>query len=797
MVDGDAFTVELHGDAVDLEPQAMDVLLYMLERRDQLLTKEVLLDDVWGDQFVGESALTTRIKQLRRALGDDGRSQRVIRTVHGKGYRFVAPVEEIARSTIDDARPSAPAPHDEPRHNIPPSRTRLIGRRAILDTTRAALDASRLVTLVGFGGAGKTSVAAEVGRRVAPEFPGGVWFVDLISAHDAAGIDRAVARAIGVQLGADSDRAALLRHLRDRAVLLVLDNCEHVADEAADFCSAVLDATTSPRLLATSRVPLHVIGEHRIAVGPLPLIDDDGGALDLLDDVASRAGASIAPADRIAALDLCRRVDGLPLAVELVGARLTTMSVREIVDRLEQLGEAAAHDRRPERHAALATVLSDTVGTLDAEGVRLLTVLSRLEGSFGIDEVEGLARVAGIDRPTERFGELIDRSLLVSTTTSPRRHAVLETVRQHAAGTDADPGTTADDHARWCLDALGTSLRTSFYDLRRADWVADRYDDIMVAHDHLAAERRDDEAIAVLAATALAMHLNDGSRAADMLRRLDQHRPSDDARLAARQHCAGVMAAMAARVPTAMHERGIAAVEAADATDDRSLRGLARVMRSWAGVVIDVEQALADLDDAIALASEAADVDTELIAVGYKVFHLAMGLRFDEAVRVGHDALDRVPPDASSYPRRVAATGLICCLVVDDPEAAIRLDDEVRTEMSATFWGTNIVRAAAHAALGDADTVAASVRLLEERLDRSGISPLPDLLLVPAALAHARGDTDRAGRYLGAVRAADRPTQSLMVSTAYRVLRNHVDVIAPDADTGAVWAEARSWLATV
>ncbi|MFK8025257.1 MAG: winged helix-turn-helix domain-containing protein [Ilumatobacter sp.] len=808
-VDTDAFAVEVAGQPVDLEPQALDVLLHLLAHRDHLVTKEALLDAVWGDQFVGESALTTRIKQIRRALGDNGRAQRTIKTVHGKGYRFIAPVSEVERASSAPDADTAVRSISGELHNIPAARTALLGRSDLVAGVVDALGASRLVTLVGFGGAGKTSIAQQVGRHLVDNPVGahvdtatdGVWFVDLVPVQDGAGIDRAVARATGVQLGPDADRSTLVDRIATRRIVVILDNCEHVEDAAADFCGDLLDATDRVRILTTSRVPLRVVGEHRVPVGPLPLVGDDGGAFDLLVAAAARVGAEIPPEDHDAAIELCRRVDGLPLAIELVGTRFATLTVQEVLARLEQIGEAASRERRPDRQSSLATILTDTLATTDPDDVRLLTLLSRFERPFDIREVERMADVGSIDDPTTRLAALLDRSLLVAQNGAVRGYAVLETVRQHAAAHDPTPHATADTYADWCLAAVGTSIREHFYDLDRADWTSARFDDLLAVHRHLTEQHRHDDAAHVLTSTALAMHLDDGSRAEGVLARLDATPPLDGQIERATLHCAGVMAAMAARDHHRMYQHGLDAVVAADESDLPELSALARVMRSWAGVVVEAEQALRDVDDAIAFARSIEDHDTALIATGYKVFHLAMSLRFDEAVEIGRAALDHTVPDTSSYPRRVASTGLMCCLVVDDPAASLRLDDEVRTGMgSAGFWGTAIVRSTALAELGDARSVDDAVAHLQTRLDRSGVSALPDLLIVPAALAHRLGELDRAAHYLRAVRAADEPTQSLMVSTAYRVLRTHVEpgvASTDDGPTADIWREARRWISEI
>src|SRR3954452_2913764 len=165
------------GAEVKLEPQVFDVLAYLLQRRGEVVRKEELLDAIWGDRFVSESALTTRIKSARQAVGDDGNRQTVIRTVHGKGYEFVAQVEVVespAHAEVHDAQ-QAPAGGSA----LPVAVQALIGRETLLERLDVALTNHRLITLVGPGGVGKTSVGFELARRVGPRYADGVHVVEL------------------------------------------------------------------------------------------------------------------------------------------------------------------------------------------------------------------------------------------------------------------------------------------------------------------------------------------------------------------------------------------------------------------------------------------------------------------------------------------------------------------------------------------------------------------------------------------------------------------------------------------
>src|SRR3954453_17436187 len=178
------------GHPLKVEPKVFDLLAYLLQHRGQLVRKEELLDAVWGDRFVSESALTTRIKAVRQALGDDGNRQLLIRTVHGKGYEFIAEVEEVE---------SVPPAHDVLRSSgLPAAVQPLIGRRALIERLVAELPTRRLITLVGPGGVGKTAVGFEVAPPVAGYHPDGVHVVELVSVLDEDTTMAAFATAIDV-----------------------------------------------------------------------------------------------------------------------------------------------------------------------------------------------------------------------------------------------------------------------------------------------------------------------------------------------------------------------------------------------------------------------------------------------------------------------------------------------------------------------------------------------------------------------------------------------------------------------
>ena len=232
----DRIVLRRGGEEIRIEPQVFDVLAYLVQHRGTLVRKEELLDAIWGDRFVSESALTTRIKAARQAVGDSGTKQLIIRTVHGKGYEFVALVEEIEEDHTG-ATTSPVATGTSIGVRVQP----LIGREALLEQLADMIGEHRLVTLVGPGGVGKTSLAMELARTVGRQFEDGVHVVELVGVVDDDATAAALATAIDVSLRKSSSiDDAIVDLLRSRQSLLVLDNCEHLIEPVAELVARIL-----------------------------------------------------------------------------------------------------------------------------------------------------------------------------------------------------------------------------------------------------------------------------------------------------------------------------------------------------------------------------------------------------------------------------------------------------------------------------------------------------------------------------------------------------------------------------
>jgi predicted ATPase/DNA-binding CsgD family transcriptional regulator len=367
--------------------------------------------------------------------------------------------------------------------NLPAEVTSFIGRRKEAAELKRLLEVSRLATLTGVGGVGKTRLALRVGGEVRRAFPDGVWFVDLSALQDPG----LVAEEVGVTIGLRDHSSrwpvpALTEYLADKKLLLVLDNCEHVLDACALLLAGVLRGAPDVRIIATSRQPLGIAGEHVLAVAALSLPDPhlpppppgafaQYEALALFVERAQAATSNfiVTPENSGAVIELCRSLDGVPLALELAAVRLRTLSPEQILARLDDRfrlltgGDRSVHPRQRSLQA-----LIDWSFELCSPAERALWVrLAVFPGGFDVDAAADVCTADDLDSSTvlNALLALVDRSLLVPESAGPRmRYRLLETVRQYGLARVAD--------SREYI-ALRRRHRDHFYGLARqaeAEW---------------------------------------------------------------------------------------------------------------------------------------------------------------------------------------------------------------------------------------------------------------------------------------------------------------------------------------
>ncbi len=316
------------------------------------------------------------------------------------------------------------------RGNLPAEATSFVGRRRELAELRKKLASVRLVTLVGPGGVGKTRLAVRIGTDLARAFPDGAWLIELADVRDPGLVDNAVLAALDLRdQAATQPRALLLAHLQARKLLILVDNCEHLLDAAALLVTDVLKAAPGVRVVATSREPLSVTGEHVIPIPPLELPRAQGDetidqlrlneSVELFTERAAAASGrfELTTSNRMAVVDVCRRLDGLPLAIELAAVRTRVLSVEQIDDRLaDRFGLLTGGSRAAlPRHQTLRTAIEWSHDLLGPEERTLFRRLSAFAGRFTLDDVASVCAFDDVPPATvlDRLSSLVDKSLVL------------------------------------------------------------------------------------------------------------------------------------------------------------------------------------------------------------------------------------------------------------------------------------------------------------------------------------------------------------------------------------------------
>lgn len=434
----------LDGVPAALGARAFDVLLALAGRPGRLIGKRELMDFVWPGLVVQENNLAAQVSALRKVLGEG-----VIATIPGRGYRFVAPI---------DAAPAAPrtAAAEPPalRTNLPVELPALLGRAHELEAVGALIDRHRLVSIVGAGGIGKSLLTQHLLQRRRDAYPQGVCWVELASVTDAAALPGAIATALGVDSGHGEPLAALVTAAVPLAMLLALDNAEHVIDGVAQLSQALHDAAPELRIVVTSQAPLRLAAEHVYRIGPLtvpaaPLPAAQAqqfGAVALFVERAHALDGRFALTDANAAtvIELCRALDGMPLAIELAAARAPLLGVLPLLasmrDRLELL-TSSRNRTAPRRQQTLRAALEWSCGLLAEREQKVFRRLGVLAGSASlalIGQVVADAQEGGdLDAwaVLDALDVLVDRSLVVvllAAEDGEARYRLLESPRAYA-----------------------------------------------------------------------------------------------------------------------------------------------------------------------------------------------------------------------------------------------------------------------------------------------------------------------------------------------------------------------------
>jgi predicted ATPase/DNA-binding winged helix-turn-helix (wHTH) protein len=432
------------GKPVEVGARAFDLLLVLAESPGRLVTKSTLIERVWPRLVVDENNLPAQIASLRRVLGAGA-----IRTVPKFGYRLDLPVSRASPEAAEPGAAPRAAPPGAPRREPAGRLCPLVGRAEELAAIRDALARERLVTLVGAAGVGKSRLAREA---VALEPPGATAvLVPLEPIESVDHVPTAAALALGISLPEAEDRfRALIQAAENFEGLLVLDGAEHLADALAAPLEEWMARAPGLRVLVTSQVPLGRVGEALYRLGALPLAD----AVELFGQRAAQAdqrfvlGSGQAPL----AQEICRKLDGNPLALELAAARVPAFGLKALLGHLDdrfRLLKMAARSDEP-RHGVLQAAFDWSYSLLSPPEQRVFDRLGAFAGSFGLDAAAGSVADEAIDVPAaiDFVGRLVDRSLVTMLPQEPARYVLLETARCYARARLVASGTAGDADRR-------------------------------------------------------------------------------------------------------------------------------------------------------------------------------------------------------------------------------------------------------------------------------------------------------------------------------------------------------------
>jgi predicted ATPase/DNA-binding winged helix-turn-helix (wHTH) protein len=471
------------GIPIELGARTLDTLIALVSRPNEVVSKRNLMAEIWPDVIVEEGSLRFHIAGLRKALGDGENGARYITTLAGRGYCFVAPASRSAPPPPGKGVSATP-----PNANFLPARLqRMVGREENILSISTALTTSRFVTIVGPGGVGKTTVAASIGHDMLADFAGAVLFVDFSLLNHPAMVSASVASMLGISVQSDDPVPSLIDWLGDRRLLLILDSCEHVIDGAARLAAAIFLAAPQIHILATSREALRVEGEQVHRLAPLAVPPEDASlseaqvlafpAMQLFSERVKANGGNLkfGDSDTAIAAGICRKLDGVPLAIELAAGRVEAFGLRQTADLLDQRLALLWQGQRnaPTRHKTLQATLDWSYELLTPLERTVLQRLAIFVGQFTMDAALAILISEDVDRSQVigAIDSLVSKSMVATRPVGAMMHyRLLDATRAYALGTkidSAESSALAARHAhyyqRWLTqtEANGTQLSNS------------------------------------------------------------------------------------------------------------------------------------------------------------------------------------------------------------------------------------------------------------------------------------------------------------------------------------------------
>ena len=486
-------TLATEAGPVALSSRAFDVLATLIEAGGSIVSKDELMRRVWPNVIVEENNLHVQIAGARRALGSH---QNYIVTVPGRGYCFAGEVESPLTPLPDATQDKAPAVAASERLAMPAETAPLIGREAELAELQHILSRNRLVTVTGPGGIGKTRLAVALGNAVADKFPGGARLIDLSPLADASLVEAAAAAALGIRLtGEATPIERFCAALGREPALLIFDNCEHLLGGVAALVAELLRRCEAVSVLATSQEPLRIAAETTYRLEPLTVPQSpatDVRALEQFGAVAlfvSRVEAvdrrfALRPENGAAVAEICQRLDGIPLALEMAAARVPALGIEgvrlRLGERLRMLTTGARNAAT--RHRTLRDTVAWSYELLDAQDQAVFRRLGVFAGGFSAAAVQATTTAAAVHANNDAdewttldaLSRLIDKSLVVVDPGEPPRYRLLETLRLFAVEQLAAHGEQAAllrRHAEY-FEGFFASAYDEWEDTGDAVWLA-------------------------------------------------------------------------------------------------------------------------------------------------------------------------------------------------------------------------------------------------------------------------------------------------------------------------------------
>ena len=453
--------LEKDGAALRIGGRALDILIFLAERPGEVVDKRELMKRVWVDVNVDDGSLRFHITGLRKALGDAG--AQYVKNVPGRGYCFATHATALETSGAQGNASRS--------RRLPPRTSKLFGRTEAIEKISIDISQHRIITIVGPGGIGKTSVAIEVAHRDLSTFDEQVFFVDFGAVTDLKLVPGAIVSALGLTISSEDSIPSLLTFLRDRRTLLIFDCCEHVLDVLAPLVEQITSELPESHILATSREALRIESERIFRLLPLncPPQSASFKAADILAYPATqlfveRAAASsetpeLAEDEAPVIAAICQRLDGIPLAIELAAGRVNAYGVAGTASLLDGHMSLLWRGRRTAipRHQTLSATLGWSYNLLSDGESATLRRLSAFSGLFTLEAAITVASFQGVSKAeaAETIAGLLSKSLIATHSERPLRYRLLDTMRAFAREKLAEKGEgneAARAHAQYFCD---------------------------------------------------------------------------------------------------------------------------------------------------------------------------------------------------------------------------------------------------------------------------------------------------------------------------------------------------------